>query len=109
VNVQTVTPRTESFQAVVRHLLVTHPGLKSRDQVGVDSRGSLRRAALLNHDGVLKKAIVCDGRPYPAATPHEVELVPGMKSALPYLGTSCRGHYSSSSLPSAIRGRFKFR
>lgn len=30
VNLETVTPHTEAFQAVVLHLLVSHPGLKAR-------------------------------------------------------------------------------
>jgi D-sedoheptulose 7-phosphate isomerase len=30
VNAQTVTPHTEAFQAVIWHLLVSHPALKAR-------------------------------------------------------------------------------
>ena len=37
VNPATVTPHAEAFQAVVWHLLVSHPALKSRrDEVGID-------------------------------------------------------------------------
>ena len=37
VNPETITPHAEAFQAVVWHLLVSHPTLKAaRDQMGID-------------------------------------------------------------------------
>lgn len=36
-----------------------------------------RRAVFLDRDGVLNRAIIRDGRPYPPATPTELEFLPG--------------------------------
>ena len=74
VNPDHITPHAEAFQAVVWHLLVSHPRLKAHaDQMGVGpmSQGSPargNRAVFLDRDGVLNRAMVRDGRPYPPAT-----------------------------------------
>ncbi len=66
VNPETVTPHTEAFQAVVWHLLVSHPALKARaDEVGI-RRGDAGRAVFLDRDGVLNRAVVRDGQAVPA-------------------------------------------
>ena len=66
VNPETVTPHTEAFQAVVWHLLVSHPKLKANaDQVGVDAVKS-GRAVFLDRDGVINRAVVRDGQAVPA-------------------------------------------
>ena len=66
VNPETVTPHAEAFQAVVWHLLVSHPALKARaDEVGI-GRGERGRAVFLDRDGVLNArpcATACRIRP----------------------------------------------
>ena len=82
VNPDNVTPHSEAFQAVVWHLLVSHPALKAQaDQVGIDGKMT-RRAVFLDRDGVLNRAIVRDGKPYPPAAPAELEILPGVPEAL---------------------------
>ena len=41
-----------------------------------------RRAVFLDRDGVINRAVVRDGRPYPPASAEEVELLPGVAVAL---------------------------
>ncbi len=41
-----------------------------------------RRAVFLDRDGVLNRAMVRDGRPYPPATPEELEILPGVPEAV---------------------------
>jgi len=42
----------------------------------------MRRAVFLDRDGVINRAIVRDGRPYPPASLAEVEILPGVSDAL---------------------------
>jgi D-glycero-D-manno-heptose 1,7-bisphosphate phosphatase len=42
---------------------------------------ALRRAVFLDRDGVLNKAIVREGKPYPPATLEQLEILPGVKEA----------------------------
>jgi len=42
----------------------------------------MRRAVFLDRDGVINRAIVRDGRPYPPASLAEVEVLPGVSDAL---------------------------
>lgn len=44
-------------------------------------RGSLRPAVFLDRDGVLNRAIVREGRPYPPSTMAELEVLPGVQQA----------------------------
>jgi D-glycero-D-manno-heptose 1,7-bisphosphate phosphatase len=41
-----------------------------------------RRAVFLDRDGVINRALVRDGKPYPPATIDEVEVLPGVAEAL---------------------------
>jgi len=41
-----------------------------------------RKAVFLDRDGVLNRAVVKDGQPYPPASVDEVEIIPGMAEAL---------------------------
>lgn len=43
--------------------------------------GSLRRAVFLDRDGVINRALVRDGKPYPPASLAEFELLPGVVEA----------------------------
>lgn len=47
-----------------------------------------RRAVFLDRDGVLNRAVVRDGRPYPPATLAELEILPGAPQALGALQTA---------------------
>lgn len=42
----------------------------------------VRRAVFLDRDGVINRAIVCQGRPYPPASLDELEILPGVPEAL---------------------------
>ena len=85
VNPAHVTPHSEAFQAVVWHLLVS--GI-SRSEAGADPMGigSLspprRRAVFLDRDGVLNRAIVRDGKPYPPSSVAELEIFPEARAQL---------------------------
>jgi D-glycero-D-manno-heptose 1,7-bisphosphate phosphatase len=48
--------------------------------MGVDPL--MRRAVFLDRDGVLNRAVVRDGRPYPPASLAQLELLPGVPDAL---------------------------
>lgn len=43
---------------------------------------SIRRAVFLDRDGVINRAIVLEGRPYPPADLAQVQLLPGVTTAL---------------------------
>ena len=47
------------------------------DQVGID-RGDAGRAVFLDRDGVLNRAVVRDGKPYPPDRVDELEMLPGV-------------------------------
>ena len=42
----------------------------------------MRRAVFLDRDGVINRAIVRDGKPYPPASLEELEILPGVQEAL---------------------------
>lgn len=75
VNPEHVTPHSEAFQAVVWHLLVSHPVVKVQQTMweSVAAHPERHRAVFLDRDGVLNRAVMRDGKPYPPAT--EAELI----------------------------------
>jgi len=83
VNPLHTTPHTEAFQAVIWHLLVSHPAVKMQptkwESMGAGAR---RRAVFLDRDGVINRAFVRDGKPFPPPTPQELEILPGVAEAL---------------------------
>jgi D-sedoheptulose 7-phosphate isomerase len=83
VNPLHTTPHTEAFQAVIWHLLVSHPAVKMQatkwESMGVGAR---RRAVFLDRDGVINRAFVREGKPFPPPTPQELEILPGVPEAL---------------------------
>jgi D-glycero-D-manno-heptose 1,7-bisphosphate phosphatase len=68
------------------------PGVSSQaagrwHQVGEHRQGmlglrSMQRAVFLDRDGVINRAVVRDGKPYPPATLAEFEILPGVVDAL---------------------------
>jgi D-sedoheptulose 7-phosphate isomerase len=83
VNPAHITPHTEAFQAVVWHLLVSHPALKMQPTKWESmAAGEKRRAVFLDRDGVINRAFVRDGKPFPPPTPQELEIIPGVPEAL---------------------------
>ena len=83
VNPAHVTPHTEAFQAVIWHLLVSHPAVKTQATKweSMASPGQ-RRAVFLDRDGVINRTFVRDGKPYPPTTLQELEVLPGVPEAL---------------------------
>ena len=45
----------------------------------------MRRAVFLDRDGVINRAVVRDGKPYPPANLSEIEILPGVPEALALL------------------------
>ena len=84
VNPAHVTPHTEAFQAVVWHLLVTHPAVKITQTKweATENVGRLSRAVFLDRDGVLNRAVIRDGKPYPPASAAELDIAAGAEHAL---------------------------
>jgi D-sedoheptulose 7-phosphate isomerase len=79
-----ITPHTEAFQAVVWHLLVSHPALQQSatrwESLAEVSRR--RPAVFLDRDGVLNEVLVRNGKPYPPTTPAELRIAPDASEAL---------------------------
>jgi len=84
VNPAHITPHVEAFQAVVWHLLVTHPAVKIEETKWESTTHSekSRRAVFLDRDGVINRAIVRDGTPHSPATLDELQIFPDVPAAL---------------------------
>jgi D-sedoheptulose 7-phosphate isomerase len=83
VNPAHITPHSEAFQAVVWHLLVSHPAVKmqSTKWESMASTGKTR-AVFLDRDGVINRASIRDGKPFSPGTMEELEILPGVPEAL---------------------------
>ncbi len=83
VNPAHITPHTEAFQAVVWHLLVSHPAVKQQQTKWESTASSkLRPAVFLDRDGVINRAVVRDGKPFPPSSLEELEILPQVASSL---------------------------
>jgi D-sedoheptulose 7-phosphate isomerase len=83
VNPAHITPHTEAFQAVIWHLLVSHPAVKLQATKWESmASGGKRRAVFLDRDGVINRAFVRDGKPLPPPTLQDLEILPGVPEAL---------------------------
>ncbi len=106
VNPAHITPHTEAFQAVVWHLLVSHPAVKQQETKweSTASKGQLRPAVFLDRDGVLNRAQVRDGKPFPPAGLDELELLPDAASSLIDLKAHGFDLYVVTNQPDVARG-----
>ena len=107
VNPDHVTPHTEAFQAVVWHLLVSHPSIKQRQTKWESTShdgGKARAAVFLDRDGVINRAVVRDGKPFPPAGMHELELLPEVASSLSALKAHGFAVYVITNQPDVTRG-----
>jgi D-glycero-D-manno-heptose 1,7-bisphosphate phosphatase len=74
------------LQAVVWHLLVTHPAVKQNatkweSSASVSPNGR-RRAVFLDRDGVLNRTVLRNGKPFPPSSLRDLEVLPGVDTAL---------------------------
>lgn len=78
-----ITPHAEAFQAVVWHLLVSHPKLQQAATKWESIVAPQRRSAVfLDRDGVLNEAVVRNGKPHPPAVPADLRIPAGTAQAL---------------------------
>jgi D-sedoheptulose 7-phosphate isomerase len=107
VNPDHITPHAEAFQAVVWHLLVSHPAVK-RQQTKWESTAPVlprsRAAVFLDRDGVINRAVVRDGKPFPPAGIDDLELLPEVASAMNSLKAHGFALYVITNQPDVTRG-----
>jgi D-sedoheptulose 7-phosphate isomerase len=78
-----ITPHAEAFQAVVWHLLVSHPALQQTATKWESLSSSSRRSAVfLDRDGVLNETVIKKGKPYPPASAKQIKIPKGTAAAL---------------------------
>jgi D-sedoheptulose 7-phosphate isomerase len=121
VNPTHITPHTEAFQAVVWHLLVSHPAVKQSQtkwestaspqlrqsdppQSGSPGSGPPRPAVFLDRDGVINRPVIRDGKPFSPARPEEFELMPQVALSLLDLKTRGFDLYVITNQPDVARG-----
>jgi D-sedoheptulose 7-phosphate isomerase len=107
VNPDHITPHTEAFQAIVWHLLVSHPAVKQRQtkwESTALSTGQLRPAVFLDRDGVINCAAVRDGKPFPPSGVEELQLLPEVASSLHDLRAHGFGLFVITNQPDVARG-----
>jgi D-sedoheptulose 7-phosphate isomerase len=103
VNPDHITPHTEAFQAVVWHLLVSHPAVKQQPTKW-ESTTQSRAAIFLDRDGVLNRAYVRDGKPFPPPGQKELEILPDVASSLRDLKSHGFALYVITNQPDVARG-----
>jgi D-sedoheptulose 7-phosphate isomerase len=78
-----ITPHAEAFQAIVWHLLVSHPALQQKATKWESiTAAQSKRAVFLDRDGVLNEAVVRDGKPSPPADAASLRILAGAAKAL---------------------------
>ena len=84
VNAAHITPHTEAFQAVVWHLLVSHPAVKAEQTKWESTAAAAQngRAVFLDRDGVLNRAVLRNGKPHPPGNVGELVITPDAKKSL---------------------------
>jgi len=107
INAAHTTPHTEAFQAVVWHLLVSHPAVKQHEAKWESTDRSGRKpspAVFLDRDGVLNRAVLRDGKPLPPPGLHHLEILPGTAFALKELKQHGFPLYVITNQPDVARG-----
>ena len=107
VNPAHITPHAEAFQAVVWHLLVSHPAVKQQQtkwESTALSSGQFRPAVFLDRDGVINRAVVRDGKPFPPSGVEELELLPEVASSLNDLKAAGFALFVITNQPDVTRG-----
>jgi D-sedoheptulose 7-phosphate isomerase len=106
VNPAHITPHTEAFQAIVWHLLVSHPAVKQRQTKWESTAPGAqpRPAVFLDRDGVLNRAVVRDGKSFPPSGPEELELLPEVASSLVDLKAHGFALFVITNQPDVARG-----
>ena len=107
VNPDHITPHAEAFQAVVWHLLVSHPAVKQLQTKWESTAPVLpraRAAVFLDRDGVINRAVVRDGKPFPPAGIDDLELLPEVASAMNSLKAHGFALYVITNQPDVTRG-----
>jgi len=87
INAARVTPLVEAFQAVIWHLLVSHPAVQIEPTKweSTASAAVLQPAVFLDRDGVLNRVVLRNGKPCPPASEDEFEIVTEAQAALQLL------------------------
>jgi D-sedoheptulose 7-phosphate isomerase len=107
VNPDHITPHAEAFQAVVWHLLVSHPAVKQQQtkwESAVPVLPRARAAVFLDRDGVINRAVVRDGKPFPPSGIDDLELLPEVASAMNSLKAHGFALYVITNQPDVTRG-----
>ena len=107
VNPDHITPHAEAFQAVVWHLMVSHPAVKQQQTKWESTAPVLpraRAAVFLDRDGVINRAVVRDGKPFPPAGIDDLELLPEVASAMNSLKAHGFALYVITNQPDVTRG-----
>ncbi|MGA8274155.1 MAG: HAD-IIIA family hydrolase [Candidatus Sulfotelmatobacter sp.] len=106
VNPAHTTPHTEAFQAVVWHLLVSHPAVKLQATKWESMAPTGKnRAVFLDRDGVINRALIREGKPFPPLTVAELEVLPGVPEALQALKKAGYKLLVVTNQPDVGRGR----
>ncbi len=105
-----ITPHSEAFQAIVWHLLVSHPALQQKATKWESITPSeVKRAVFLDRDGVVNEAVVQDGKPYPPANAASLRIPAGTAEALARLKERgylvAGGHQSAGCRPRQTEAR----
>jgi D-sedoheptulose 7-phosphate isomerase len=106
VNPAHTTPHAEAFQAVIWHLLVSHPAVKTQ-ATKWESMAPVgkQRAVFLDRDGVINRAFVRDGKPFSPPSQQELEILPGVAEALNELKSNGYKLLVVTNQPDVGRGR----
>ena len=105
VHPERVTPHTEAFQAIVWHLLVSHPILQTSATKWESVEKFSRRAVFLDRDGVLSNVVVRNGKPYPPAGPADFHILPDTAESLARLKAQNFLLVVVTNQPDVARGR----
>lgn len=83
VHADRVTPHSEAFQAIVWHLLVSHPTLQQKVTKWESiTSAQLKRAVFLDRDGVVNESVIRHGKPYPPDDAESLRIPPGTAETL---------------------------